>query len=92
MRAVAARSHLLLRCTGALQGPPMKLLWFKGAVGGRLFTAISHGRIGDVVKNGSQPRAGGGEGSQPRAGGGALVLKALWSGGLRFSSALGADT
>lgn len=36
----------------------MKLLWFKGAVGGRLFTAISHGRIGDVVKNESQPRVG----------------------------------
>lgn len=58
MRVVTAQSHLLLSCTGALQGPPMKLLWFKGAVGGRLFTAISHGRIGNVVKNESQPQAG----------------------------------
>ena len=32
-----------------LQGSPRNLLWFKGAVGGRLVTAISHGRIGDVV-------------------------------------------
>lgn len=41
---------LLLRCTGALQGSPRNLLGFKGAVGGSLFTAISHGRIGDVVQ------------------------------------------
>ena len=41
--------HLLLRCTGVLQGSPRNRLWFKGAVGGRLFTAIAHGRIGDVV-------------------------------------------
>lgn len=42
--------YLLLRCTGALQGSPRNLLGFKGAVGGSLFTAISHGRIGDVVQ------------------------------------------
>lgn len=42
-------THLLLRCTGVLQGSPWNLLWFKGAIGGRLLTAISHGRIGDVV-------------------------------------------
>lgn len=41
---------LLLRCTVALQGSPRNLLGFKGAVGGSLFTAISHGRIGDVVQ------------------------------------------
>ena len=33
-----------------LQGSPKNLLGFKGAVGGSLFTAISHGRIGDVVQ------------------------------------------
>lgn len=33
-----------------LQGSPRNLLGFKGAVGGSLFTAISHGRIGDVVQ------------------------------------------
>lgn len=42
--------YLLLRCAGALQGSPRNLLGFKGAVGGSLFTAISHGRIGDVVQ------------------------------------------
>lgn len=42
--------YLLLRCTGAWQGSPRNLLGFKGAVGGSLFTAISHGRIGDVVQ------------------------------------------
>lgn len=42
-------THLLLRWTGVLQGSPRNLLWFKGAGGGRLFTAISHGRICDVV-------------------------------------------
>ena len=48
------RFYLLLRCTGALQGSPRNLLGFKGAVGGSLFTAISHGRIGDVVQNESR--------------------------------------
>lgn len=33
-----------------MQGSPRNLLGFKGAVGGSLFTAISHGRIGDVVQ------------------------------------------
>ncbi len=42
--------YLLLRCTGELQGSPRNLLGFNGAVGGSLFTAISHGRIGDVVQ------------------------------------------
>lgn len=47
---VRSEFYLLLRCTGALQGSPRNLLGFKGAVGGSLFTAISHGRIGDVVQ------------------------------------------
>lgn len=47
---IIKRLYLLLRCTGALQGSPRNLLGFKGAVGGSLFTAISHGRIGDVVQ------------------------------------------
>lgn len=47
--------YLLLRCTGALQGSPRNLLGFKGAVGGSLFTAISHGRIGDVVQTSHTP-------------------------------------
>lgn len=42
--------YLLLRCTGALQGSLRNLLGFNGAVGGSLVTAISHGRIGDVVQ------------------------------------------
>lgn len=33
-----------------MQGSPRNLLGFNGAVGGSLFTAISHGRIGDVVQ------------------------------------------
>jgi len=49
------RLYLLLRCTGALHGSPRNLLGFKGAVGGSLFTAISHGRIGDVVQTSHTP-------------------------------------
>lgn len=48
-RTDKASVYLLLRCTAVLQGSPRNLLGFKGAVGGSLFTAISHGRIGDVV-------------------------------------------
>lgn len=42
--------YLLLNCTGTWQGSPRNLLGFRGAVGDSLFTAISHGRIGDVVQ------------------------------------------
>lgn len=49
------KCYLLLRCTGVLQGSPRNLLGFKGAVGGSLFTAISHGRIGDVVQTSHAP-------------------------------------
>lgn len=48
--AISVELYLLLRCTAVLQGSPRNLLGFKGAVGGSLFTAISHGRIGDVVQ------------------------------------------
>lgn len=40
--------YLRRRWSGLLQGPPEKRRWAKGAEGGRLFTASSHGRIGDV--------------------------------------------
>lgn len=42
--------YLRRRWSGLLQGPPEKRRWAKGAEGGRLFTASSHGRIGDVGK------------------------------------------
>lgn len=47
---MAGPPHLLLRCRGVMQGSPMTLLWFKGAVDGHLLTATSHGRICDVVR------------------------------------------
>lgn len=40
--------YLRRRWSGLLQGPPEKWRWAKEAEGGRLFTASSHGRIGDV--------------------------------------------
>lgn len=40
--------YLRRRWSGLLQGPPEKRRWANGAEGGRLFTASSHGRIGDV--------------------------------------------
>lgn len=43
-----AAPYLRRRWSGLLQGPPEKRRWLKGAEGGRLFTASSHGRIGDV--------------------------------------------
>lgn len=46
---------LLLRCAGVLQGSPRNLRGFKGAVGGSLFTATSHGRIGDVEQTSHAP-------------------------------------
>lgn len=42
--------YLRRRWSGLLQGPPEKRRWLKGVEGGRLFTASSHGRIGDVRK------------------------------------------
>lgn len=54
-RSILVEPYLLLRCTAVLQGSPRNLLGFKGAVGGSLFTAISHGRIGDVVQTSHTP-------------------------------------
>lgn len=42
-----APPYLRRRWSGLLQGPPENRRWVKGAEGGRLFTASSHGRIGD---------------------------------------------
>lgn len=46
--ALPCAPYLRRRLSGLLQGPPEKRCWLKGAEGGRLFTASSHGRIGDV--------------------------------------------
>lgn len=47
-RAPPRAPYLRRRWSGLLQGPPENRRWLKGAEGGRLFTASSHGRIGDV--------------------------------------------
>lgn len=50
--------YLRRRCSGLLQGPPENRRWEKGAEGGRLFTASSHGRIGDVGRRRGAPDLG----------------------------------